>query len=143
MMPRAEELASAARSLVGTRWVHQGRIPGLALDCAGLLIASARAIGLKPIDRITYTLPADPGVFLEVLAQNADRDELPQHGVGRVIAFRLGRGEPQHFGIRVDADHFVHGFDKRRAVVIEPIARWLERFHSTWRVRGVDYQEAG
>ncbi|MBK8745664.1 MAG: peptidase P60, partial [Propionivibrio sp.] len=38
-------ILAAARACIGTPFVHQGRIPGLALDCAGLVVAVAQAIG--------------------------------------------------------------------------------------------------
>lgn len=40
----------AARAELGTPWMHQGRLPGFALDCAGLVIVTARRLGLLPAD---------------------------------------------------------------------------------------------
>lgn len=34
----ADNLIASARACIGTRFQHQGRIPGMALDCAGLII---------------------------------------------------------------------------------------------------------
>lgn len=35
----------SARSFLGTKWVHQGRTKGVALDCIGLIIEVARETG--------------------------------------------------------------------------------------------------
>lgn len=47
MSPRLAMVA-AARRCVGTKWVHQGRQPGRALDCVGLLIEAVKGAGFDP-----------------------------------------------------------------------------------------------
>ena len=44
---RAEFIA-AARSYLRTPYGHQGRMPGVLLDCVGVPICAARQVGLKP-----------------------------------------------------------------------------------------------
>ena len=44
----AQQVVAAARAELGTAWMHQGRLPGVALDCAGLVIVTARRLGLVP-----------------------------------------------------------------------------------------------
>jgi len=52
----ADEILAAARACLGTPFLHQGRIPGVALDCAGLVVAVAQAIGADYVDRTGYSL---------------------------------------------------------------------------------------
>jgi cell wall-associated NlpC family hydrolase len=42
----------------GTPWIHQGRTPGVALDCVGFVEAVGRACGAVPMDLV---IPADYG----------------------------------------------------------------------------------
>lgn len=53
---------ASATSWRGTPYVHQGRTPGRALDCAGLFICAARESALLPADYDFLDYPPDPAV---------------------------------------------------------------------------------
>ena len=36
-MPTSADVVTAARGQIGVPWMHQARLPGVALDCAGLV----------------------------------------------------------------------------------------------------------
>ena len=46
----AADVVAAARAHIGTPWQHQGRLRGVALDCAGLVIMVARDLGIVEPD---------------------------------------------------------------------------------------------
>ena len=46
-MPNRNELMIAARSMVGTPFIHQGRVPGVGLDCAGFGIEACKVIDIE------------------------------------------------------------------------------------------------
>lgn len=54
--PRAAAIVAAARACVGTRTRAQGRVPGLALDCLGVVAAAARSAGVKAVIPSDYAL---------------------------------------------------------------------------------------
>jgi cell wall-associated NlpC family hydrolase len=92
-----DEIVSAARVELDTPFRHQGRIPGKALDCAGLAVIVARhwhpvaepaAYGRSPHNgELQYWLDCQP--FLQ-------RATEPQ--AGDVLLMRFGN-EPQHLAI--------------------------------------------
>jgi cell wall-associated NlpC family hydrolase len=43
-------IVEVARSYLGTPFQHQGRLPGVGLDCAGVVIAIARELGVVASD---------------------------------------------------------------------------------------------
>jgi cell wall-associated NlpC family hydrolase len=43
-------IVEVARSYLGTPFAHQGRMPGVGLDCAGVVIAIARELGVVAPD---------------------------------------------------------------------------------------------
>jgi cell wall-associated NlpC family hydrolase len=43
-------IVEVARSYLGTPFAHQGRLPGVGLDCAGVVIAIARELGVVAPD---------------------------------------------------------------------------------------------
>lgn len=92
----------ACRAQVGTPWVHQGRTPGLALDCLGLIIASLWQIGLKPrtFDIVGYGEHPD-GSMLALCRQHMR--EIPRTAArsGSVVLLAGDEG-PRHLGVLWD-----------------------------------------
>ena len=96
-MSTRAEVVRVARSYIGTSFHHMGRLPGVGLDCAGVLVCVARELGLvvPEFDVPAYT-PAPDGrsmllwcnEHMEPIAREAMRpgdvilliaDEFPQH----------------------------------------------------------------
>ncbi len=103
-MPTRADVVAAARRHLGTAWAHQGRLPGVALDCAGLVIVVARELGLVgPEWDVNGYRPQPDGSMLAIcdaMMQRIDEIEL-----GAVVVLATAR-EPQHLGIVGD---YVHG----------------------------------
>lgn len=104
MSVTAADVVAQARTHVGTPWVHQGRLPGVALDCAGLLIVVARELGLVPedLDVNGYSRWPD-GTLLAWCDQHMQR--IDQIELGAVLALAT-QEQPQHLGIVGD---YLHG----------------------------------
>jgi len=68
LAPRWLAIVQAARGCVGTRFRPQGRVAGLGLDCVGVVLIAARAVGVC-VERLpAYDLSADNlGLLLAVL----------------------------------------------------------------------------
>jgi cell wall-associated NlpC family hydrolase len=100
-------VVAAARTHLGTAWRHQGRMPGVALDCAGLLVVVARQLGLvhQAFDVNGYSRRPDGSM-----------EQLCDEHLVRIAALELGAvlvlqtdKQPQHVGIVGD---YWHGVDK-------------------------------
>ena len=95
---RAQVVAEARRWL-GTPWVHQHRDCGAAVDCVGLVIGVARALGLVPpaFDFNGYSRRPD-GTLLAVCDMHMQRIQRAQMQPGDVLVVAVER-DPQHMGI--------------------------------------------
>jgi cell wall-associated NlpC family hydrolase len=103
MATRAEVVA-AARGHLGTPWVHQGRFPGLALDCAGLVILVARGLGLVAHDfDVNGYERAPDGTMLGWCDGHMQR--ISEIELGAVLVLATAE-QPQHLGIVGD---YLHG----------------------------------
>lgn len=98
------QVVEVARSHLGTPWVHQGRTPGVALDCAGLVIVVARELGIVPADFDVngYTRQPD-GSMARLCQEHMQRIDQPE--IGAVIVLAIAN-DPQHLGI---VGPYVHG----------------------------------
>ena len=100
-----DDIIAAARAQIGTKWVHQGRTPGVELDCLGLVICVARSLGfLAPdFDVNGYTRVPD-GRLAPGLAQHLVQIPKSLMKPGDVVAVAFD-ADPQHVGIVVPYRH--------------------------------------
>lgn len=124
--PRAAVVAEA-RSWLGTPWQHQARTRGVGVDCAGLVIGVARALGIVAagMDVNHYARMPDGRNLIAHCDEWMHR--IPPHAAqpGDVLVMRFDR-HPQHLAIACDYAHgglaIVHALDnqdRRRARVVE------------------------
>lgn len=134
-----EAMVADARSLVGTetRWRHQGREPGVGLDCIGF----PRWLYLRQLGKLPDALEAefkayhrrpDGEKFLRLYREWFD--EVPQNGtretlmqMGDLIAIK-DRGNPQHTALACDAEYVVEAYANGRnmKIVYWKLGTWRE-----------------
>jgi hypothetical protein len=125
-------IVAAARGCLGTRFRPHGRMPGLALDCVGVvLVASAAVLTTPPVlpaYRLGGTMPDIGNVFVQLGATGVDR---PLAGDVLVIAPAPAQ---RHLGI-VTSLGLVHAHAGIGRVVEAPIdPDW--RVMQAWRLPG-------
>ena len=130
----ADDIIAAARTEIGTPFVHQGRLPGVALDCAGLAVTVARHWHDVAEPR-AYGRAPHLGLLREwVEAQ--DFLEPGQPVAGAVLLMRFG-AEPQHLAICA-GDTIIHSYSRVGRVVehnFSPV--WRARVVLAYRFRGM------
>lgn len=89
-----------ARSYVGTPFVHQGRTPGVALDCAGVVICIARQRGhvAADFDVSNYAQQPDKWSIIEACDEHLMRIRVDEARPGDVLVMAWD-SYPQHLGI--------------------------------------------
>jgi len=97
----ADEIIAAARACVGTPFRHQGRQPGVGLDCAGVAVQVASALGCAVIDQEGYGDRPAHGMLEAMLdaqpcLERVTDDAGPQPGDVLLMRFN---GDPQHVAI--------------------------------------------
>lgn len=99
-MPTRADVVAAARGMLDTPWVHQGRLPGHALDCAGLVIAVARQLGIVAPDFEVTGYGRQPDGSMLPLCDDL-LEPAPGIEIGAVVVMAVQR-DPQHLGIVSD-----------------------------------------
>ena len=149
-LPRADatslatrlQVVEAARRFLGTPFHHQGRTPGLGLDCAGLLLATAAALGLPQQDypRRDYSrwplLGRHLYNFVAEQTREIDRSDVR---VGSIMMFWIHRPElPQHLSIFTGDDRMIHAWSEAKAVVETYLGPyWGSRVYAAFDFAGV------
>lgn len=126
---------AAAESYVGTPFHHQGRLPGVGLDCAGLVVCALRAAGVEVQDVAGYGRIPRQGLFLRMVEAHCDRIVFDELQDGDLCMFRF-RSEPQHLAI-YRGGQLIHALsDAGRVTVHDLDGTWRARLTGCWRVRG-------
>lgn len=135
-----QAIIDEARTWLGVVWRHQGRDRN-GIDCGGLLIGVAKALGASDYDIGNYGKQPDAQNFLRHLEAWGGR-RIPLGGAlpGDVIAFRDGPF-PCHCAIVTETGgvrHMIHADRRLKSVVEEPITReWLANRVAAYRFPGV------
>lgn len=109
MFEKADLVIAAARACIGTPFAHQGRVPGVGLDCAGLGIVAAAGAGIEVQDYEGYpNLPFD-GMLKKMfdeqpfLRRISRLDAAP----GDALLLRISQA-PQHVAILSYNNYMIH-----------------------------------
>jgi len=122
-MSKRADIEVFARNCIGTPWHHEGRNPGLVLDCVGLIIVTGWGCGLidQREDERNYNANPD-GVSLIAGCERRLGARVAQADLqgGDVVAVRF-KDRPQHLGIVGHHPEgglsFIHACNRHRRVV--------------------------
>lgn len=134
-----EKFLAAARSYKGTPFHHQGRQPGLALDCIGVAVCAARECGLEMKHDIGYPVLAFKDRITSPLSEYATEIELEDVRPGDLGIFRTPQSgkTPHHVAVFCEdgGASIVHACSPSIGKVIEePLGVWKKLLVSCWRV---------
>ena len=105
MIARADFVATV-RSFEGTPFHHQGRTPGVGMDCPGPIIVACWMLGLKPrsFDVRGYESEPDGHTLKALCDEHMEPVSLEQAREGDVIlaAFDKDAMRPRHLGVLID-----------------------------------------
>ena len=128
-----DQIIIAARDCIGTPFVPQGRLPGVGLDCAGLILHALQAGGITIDDVASYTIPPDPTLLIDALAQGGFMQQ-DQIMPGAVLLFRF-QGRAQHLALAISDNTMIHAFAPARHVVETDIgSAWRQRLLGSYYV---------
>lgn len=131
-----KQLVEKAREYLGTPFHHQGRCKGIGVDCAGLIVCSARELGIDVVDSPTYSRLPDGRTLQACIERCMVEVPLEQARDGDMLVFRMVR-YPSHVGLKTDKG-FIHTYSGVGRVVehgyVEP---WVSRTVAAYRFKGM------
>lgn len=105
-MNGADRAVAHARTMIGTRWRHQGRKPW-AVDCIGLVILALRAGGWSQSIEVPPRYGREPwdDRLRRGLREHLGAPVQEPWQPGDIALARWGKGEPTHVGLLADYAH--------------------------------------
>ena len=134
-----KDVSDAAELLVDTPYAFQGRLPGVGVDCAGVVVCTADHLGVPFGDVAAYQSRTKRVEILGYLIGMADPDEVVNYELpGRIVLTASGPTR-HHLGVSIGGGvvveaHAGQGLDKVICRFIEP-----HEVFAVFKYRGVDY----
>ncbi len=140
-MPNRDDIVVAARSWLGTRWVHQGRTRR-GIDCAGLIVMVGRELEILSYDdKVNYQRHTHGQDFMKPFKKHMDQKPIPDARPGDVLLFR-DHAYPCHSSIVAERRHkptIIHAYAQERIVTEELLEQgdWLDLRVACFEFRGL------
>lgn len=133
------DILTAARQCLGTPFRHQGRQVGVGLDCAGVAIHVARAIGVAHLDVSGYGRTPAHGQLEQALEDQPCLERVPSPSdrqPGDLLLMRFAR-DPQHLAICA-GETILHAYESVGVCCEHRLSRgWAARIVRVYRFRGI------
>lgn len=131
-----KQLVDIARTYIGTPFHHQGRLPGVGLDCIGVVVCAMREAGLDVSDDVAgYGRLPSGGVFMAAVERRCRSVPIEEALPGDVMMFAF-RTEPQHIAIYTGDNTLIHAYQEVEAVVENSLDdTWRARLRGVFRLR--------
>jgi len=134
----SDDIIASARRAVGTPFRHQGRTPGVALDCAGLALYVAAENRVDTIDHEGYPREPFGGLLEAALDEQPGLERVFEMQPGDILLMRFSIG-PQHLAIFTGRT-LIHAYAVAATVCEHDYTpKWAARVVSIYRFVGVTH----
>ena len=122
-----------ARECIGTPFIHQGRVVGRGLDCAGLIIHIFKRLQLPFNDLSGYPEAPYKDMLFNQLNSEPSLIKKPRSELkpGDVMLFTINR-HPQHLAINA-GDAMIHAYSVAGKVIEQSIGAWNRKLTGVYR----------
>jgi len=141
---KPKDIINAAKECLNTPFRHQGRLPGIALDCAGLLVYCFQKFDLPFNDEMGYPRNPYDGQLDKILASQPSLIAVPKSEMraGDVLSMRI-KSAPQHIAIHAgqerEKDYIIHGSSEHGKVCQHRLCDvWGARIMHVYRFEGME-----
>lgn len=128
-------ISEAAKSFVGTRFLHQGRDPASGLDCVGVWVAALRKAGFAVRDSRCYARFPCGRTLLAKASEQFSEVSVKHAVAGDMLVIRVPRSKlARHVGVYVGDGMMVHSEARRGFVALDRVD-W-SAVDAVFRVKG-------
>ena len=136
-MTTRQQVVECARSFLGTPFKHQGRLKGMGIDCAGLIIKVAHELSISSFDFTAYSRDPDSTEMQQYLQFHLIEAPSSQRLAGTIVHMRFV-GEPKHVGILTSPTSIIHAYESIGKCVEHTLdSKWSRRIISAFDYPGV------
>lgn len=132
-----ERVVAAARNWLGTPFHHQGRLKGVGVDCAGVVVGVAKELDLSAFDITGYGHRPNSREMEQLCYSEMSCVVQSQMQPGNVLLLEVDN-QPQHLAFVTDIG-MLHSYAPLRCVVEHRIdEEWKSRILGVFELPGVE-----
>jgi len=135
-MTTGNDIMNIARTFIGTPHHYQGRLKGVGVDCAGLIVGVIKEAGISDYDFVHFSrFPKKHLLIREVLKIAKPTKEMQ---IGNLCVFWMVKSDhPQHLGIITDYGIIHTNEDVGKVVEHRFETKWKKRLVGIYKLKGV------
>lgn len=132
------QIVAEARSYIGTPYHHQGRLKGVGVDCAGIVVGINTTFSLTSHDVKGYSPTPHQGLLQQALRDAGfTKIGIYDYEMGDCLLMRFGT-EPQHLAVYTGEGTIVHSYSKVKKVVEHTLNDvWKHRITGVYQFPGL------
>ncbi len=130
----------AVEGMMGTKFRHQGRVPGVGVDCVGVVVCALKAAGGLVNDKTDYSRIPSNGVLVKSIKEHCDQINRSEVTLGDIMLFHFGH-EPQHVAVITSMDPITltHAYSSSGKVVKNGFDDvWERRLIACFRIKDME-----
>lgn len=139
-MSRRDAVVAQARTVLGVKFRHQGRVPERGLDCAGLVVWTFTSLGYSVEDCTCYARRPEPEQVRMEMLRSFESIALTEVKPGDVYSLRVAPGGPAlHLAIATETG-LIHASGLSRKVIehrLDPY--WADCLVEAYRIPGIEH----
>lgn len=127
------DIVEQARSLLDTPFKHQGRVAGVGVDCAGLIVCTFKKLGIPYNDFCGYPRTPYAGMLKKSLDEQPAIKQVFDYQAGDILLIKIVK-DPQHLAIFA-GETIIHSYLTVGKVVEHGFSEnWKRRVIAIYRV---------
>jgi cell wall-associated NlpC family hydrolase len=135
-MATSKKIIAKAREYLGTPFRHQGRLKGVGVDCAGLVVCVAKELKISNFDFKAYGAMPNAAKLQTILNEQMEKIPTSEAKAGDVYLMKFDK-EPQHLAIVTDIG-IIHSYYDAGSVVEHRVDEvWRSRIMGAFRFKKV------
>lgn len=135
-MATRRQIIAEARTWLGTPFHHQGRLKGVGVDCAGVVIGVAKVLNIVDVDITGYSRLPSGDLLKKHLRENMIEIDIADAKAGDVLLFSFDR-DPQHVAFLTDVG-ILHAYMQVKKCIEHSFDDvWKSRVRGAFKFKGV------
>jgi cell wall-associated NlpC family hydrolase len=134
------DIINKAREYINTPFHHQGRLKGVGVDCAGLIICTAKDLNIDVYDIKGYSNIPSQGLFEKTVINQLIKIDFEDLQQGDMMIFKF-TSEPQHIAFVSEVKpniKIIHAYQQVNKVVEHDFDKiWERRLVACFRFKNL------
>lgn len=132
---KRQDFVNEIRSYIDTPFKHQGRLPGVGIDCAGVVICASKKLGQEFEDLTNYKLrPSQDDILKKIIKSGFYDVELENIKIGDLLLMSY-ENNIQHIAVvsNLNPTYIIHAVTNKKVIEHRLTDGWKDKIRRCFR----------